>query len=487
MEFYEKLNLLMSITNTKNSSLAHYLKLDPSYISRLRRGERKFPNNIKYIDMIALYFTKMLKIESEKDSKVFKENIIQWLSDENDESIDSILIRYVNLGNEENKKNIMTETIDKSMIQKDFEVYFGIEGKREAALKFLNLVIAEEKPQTLLLFSDENLSWLIDDLNFFREWSILMHEVIEKGNEIEIIHTITRNFDEMLSAIRGWMPFYLTGHVKPYYYPKKRDGVFQRTLFVASNTAAIEATSVFYEIKNTANILTFDKKTIDALKREYLNYKALCKPLAEIFTEKTKIQYYMKLFEFEKTQRNTVFKSSYPSILTMPIELYNSISDKQTLNLPKDLIDIYEENILKLPETLNKYSFTDILESEILETKEDFSKNKSYNFLSGKDLYDSREELLLHLKNCIYLLENHPDYNLMLLTGENVRNYNFYLKEGVGLFVWDANDNGVVIYFDEENIVEAFWDYINYELKLDKLNKDVKEKVINTLKEKISF
>jgi hypothetical protein len=258
-------------------------------------------------------------------------------------------------------------------------------------------------------------------------------------------------------------------------------------LFVASNTAAIEATSVFYEIKNTANILTFDKKTIDALKREYLNYKALCKPLAEIFTEKTKIQYYMKLFEFEKTQRNTVFKSSYPSILTMPIELYNSISDKQTLNLPKDLIDIYEENILKLPETLNKYSFTDILESEILETKEDFSKNKSYNFLSGKDLYDSREELLLHLKNCIYLLENHPDYNLMLLTGENVRNYNFYLKEGVGLFVWDANDNGVVIYFDEENIVEAFWDYINYELKLDKLNKDVKEKVINTLKEKISF
>jgi len=105
MEFYEKLDLLMNITNTKNSSLAHYLKLDPSYISRLRRGERKFPNNIEYIDMIGLYFTKMLKIESEKDSKAFKENIIQWLSDENDESIDSILIRYVNLGNEENKKD----------------------------------------------------------------------------------------------------------------------------------------------------------------------------------------------------------------------------------------------------------------------------------------------------------------------------------------------------------------------------------------------
>jgi len=486
MEFYEKLDLLMNITNTKNSSLAHYLNLDPSYISRLRRGERKFPKNIEYIEMISSYFSKTLKVESEEERKAYREYITQWLRNDNDESVESLLIKYVDLENTNNQNYKKTETTDKVNKNNDFEVYFGIEGKRKAVLKFLNLVLLENKPQTLLLFSDENLSWLIEDISFFREWSVLMHKIIERGNQIDIIHTVTRNYDEMLSAIRGWMPFYLTGLVKPYYYPKKRDGVFQRTLFIAPNTMAIEATSVSYSIENNANILTFDKKAIEALKREYLDYKALCKPLAEIFTEKTNIQYYMRLFKFQKSEGNSIIKSLYPSISTIPKEVFNSISQNLATEFPKDLINIYDENIFKFPETLDKYSFIEVLDTNILsEFKNNFSQSKSFDFLSVKDLYNSREELILHLKNCIHLLENHANYNILLLNVEDNRNYNFYLKEGVGLFVWDPKNNGAIIYFDEENIVEAFWDYINYELKLNKLDKEVKELVIDTLKEKV--
>ena len=44
MKFSEKLNFLLNLTNTPNNMLAKHLSLDPSYISRLRRGERSVPS-----------------------------------------------------------------------------------------------------------------------------------------------------------------------------------------------------------------------------------------------------------------------------------------------------------------------------------------------------------------------------------------------------------------------------------------------------------
>ncbi|MDR7871024.1 MAG: hypothetical protein RIN55_09210 [Tissierellaceae bacterium] len=58
MEFNEKLDFLMNITKTSNSSLAHYLSLDASYISRLRSGKRQLPSNTNYVDKMASYFAK---------------------------------------------------------------------------------------------------------------------------------------------------------------------------------------------------------------------------------------------------------------------------------------------------------------------------------------------------------------------------------------------------------------------------------------------
>ena len=57
MNFNEKLDLLMSVTNTSNSSLAHRISLDASYISRLRRGLRKPPKNADYLLAMADCFS----------------------------------------------------------------------------------------------------------------------------------------------------------------------------------------------------------------------------------------------------------------------------------------------------------------------------------------------------------------------------------------------------------------------------------------------
>ena len=71
------------------------------------------------------------------------------------------------------------------------------------------------------------------DADYAQLWARLMVRVLTRGNRIKIIHTISRDLGEMLSAISQWMPLYMIGAIEPYFYPKKRDGIFKRTLFIA--------------------------------------------------------------------------------------------------------------------------------------------------------------------------------------------------------------------------------------------------------------
>ena len=117
--------------------------------------------------------------------------------------------------------------------------YFGIDGIRRAAIRFLGAVAASSKPQTLKLYSDQNLTWLSSDAEFVQKWSILMCLVLKNKNQIKIIHSIDRNFSEMLIGIEKWLPLYMSGMIEGYYCKNASDSRFCHTLFLAPETAAI--------------------------------------------------------------------------------------------------------------------------------------------------------------------------------------------------------------------------------------------------------
>ncbi len=111
--------------------------------------------------------------------------------------------------------------------------YYGPEGKRQAVLRFLAAVNEAPAPQNLLLFSEEAMDWLFEDAVFAKKWASLLIAPLLRGNRVRIIHTVSRNVGEMLEAVSKWIPVYMTNMIEPYYCPKPRDGVFQRTLFLA--------------------------------------------------------------------------------------------------------------------------------------------------------------------------------------------------------------------------------------------------------------
>ncbi|MDD2496218.1 MAG: transcriptional regulator, partial [Tissierellia bacterium] len=246
MQFYEKLDFLMNITNTSNSVLGQKIKLDPSYISRLRRGQRNALKDENIIASMAEYFANhcmadyQLKSVSDAlnnsktiiDFNELQPLIAKWLSNEKIsevKAVGSFMDNFIEINTDLKIPDKIVKTVKQKdtptiFPQGDISVYYGVEGKRQAAEFFLLEVMNMGTPQTLLLYSDESTDWMTADRDFAVKWAQLMIGVLSKGNKIKIIHTISRDLDEMLNAIQQWIPMYMTGLIEPYYYPKKRDG-----------------------------------------------------------------------------------------------------------------------------------------------------------------------------------------------------------------------------------------------------------------------
>jgi hypothetical protein len=114
VQFNEKLDFLMNITKTSNIALGQKVKLDASYISRLRRGRRSALKDISCIDSMAAYFARNCNEDYQRkaiadklrfstalaDGDSLSKHIAKWLTDEKkDEAtvIGSFLSGFTNI------------------------------------------------------------------------------------------------------------------------------------------------------------------------------------------------------------------------------------------------------------------------------------------------------------------------------------------------------------------------------------------------------
>ncbi len=392
------------------------------------------------------------------DEGRLSEYISQWLfaSGKND-----LLPEFVNIKNRQaNQSYAGLENAASEHLKNDTSFFYGIAGKRRAAFEFITEILAKDKPQTLLLFSDEPTEWMADDPEFAFQWGFLMSEFLSAGGRIKIIHTVSRNLDEMLRAISQWMPLYMTGLIEPYYYPKKRDGVFKQTLFIAPNISAVVSTSVGNTIDQAANVLFRDKKAVASFEREFREYLSLCKPLMRIFTEKDEEAYFETLLDFEKEQSASIMKTESLSLLTMPKNVADSIISRNAST--KRSFYEYREKRNELFETnLRSNSFTEIIKFHDVESVIKGRVKVSISDMKNSDtLFYTADEYISHLENLVYLLDTYKNFHVKFVGGESENNYEVYVKEDFGAIVAKTTAPPVMLAIGENNMNAALWDYL---------------------------
>jgi transcriptional regulator with XRE-family HTH domain len=198
--FSEKLNYIMTLTRTTNTEIADYLNVTQSLISRFRNGNRTPSNDSNYIMKISEYFEKKI-IENDLMDKI---NSIGF---EKDKSLSNTIYNWLN-SDSEIKTNLNLNLLD--------DYYYGDSGKRDAVLKFME-EISKNKVKTIYSYSDENMNWLTDK-NFQIKWKQYLISLLQSGTKIKIIHSLSRNYDELINAVTMWFPLYLARKYRTIFY-----------------------------------------------------------------------------------------------------------------------------------------------------------------------------------------------------------------------------------------------------------------------------
>ena len=239
--FSERLDKVMLLLDYSNNRLAADLNVDPSMVSRYRTGVYH-PNRNEQIKthLTELILDKAEKTGQTKDlanlcaadpAELSPEILSEWLygTDEtrNTEIAESFFHSIDNFIPEQNNSDLPLP--EHPSIQ-DAERYWGTFGLRDAVIRFLSE--AAREGGELLLYSDEPMDWMSGDPEFFALWASLMKTCLQKGIHIRIIHNFDRNGMEMVSAIRGWIPLYISGNIEPYIFRKTENARFHHTVFL---------------------------------------------------------------------------------------------------------------------------------------------------------------------------------------------------------------------------------------------------------------
>lgn len=488
MRFAEKLDLIMNITKTSNSTLARYTALDASHISRLRRGQRQLPQRENYLEAMADYFAKrcltenhhellkhVLGIEELPQDQARIARVVQrWLSQEssNGKTVAEFLGHMSKMTFKKEPLMQFDEVVAGPLLDDKIEVCYGVEGKRQAVIAFLSQVVSEPQPQTLYLYSDEDTGWQFGDAEFITRWAQLMVEVIKRGNRIKVIHTVSRDLDDMLTAIREWMPLHMTGAIESYYYPKKRDGVFKRTLFLAPKSAAVISTSVGNMSHEAANFLIRNKQAIAAVSQEYDNYLAMCRPLMRIYTAANKTSYFNTLLEFEKEPADIFIGTDSLSILTMPLRVAEQVVLRADSFSVAGTLDLFAARARQFERQLQGNRYTEIIKlPEITSIKNGRLRLAFSDFLYNQDVFYTANEYVQHLQNIIYLLQKYANFNICISRETKPVGYLTYVKEDVGAIIAKTTAPAVITALNESNLTAAFWDFLDNQINKVATNK----------------
>lgn len=482
--FAERFDALMSISGVSNSLLGRAVNMNGSHIGRLRSGARKLPKKHDYLTPMCCYLAEHIVKDyqiialqkltgigsaafSSTGSMAF--DLEQWLLEqENDTNAATgrLFSGFARLAAEQPTPTApVVDEVKEAYKPAPYYYYYGNAGKRKAVEQFFLMILAEEKPQTLLLFSDEDMAWLYEDVAFTKRWTELFTRVILKGNRVCVIHTIDRNMNELLEAVMKWVPIYMTGAVEPFYYPRLRDGVFQRTMFIAPMTAAILSSSVQQDTNGMLNLFITDKAALEALTMEYERYHTLCRPALRVFTGRDTDAFRKTLYSLSVAEGAACLVCALPPLFSLPESLAKELSEqtggKAFLSNWKKSVSVFRENIKTQSLDLA------ILDPQVaLLTLERLSPPMTELLGAGNLVYTQTQ----YLRNYEHLLKLEKKYeNLSVMTKDDLAsNTLLYVREDVGVVMAKVDVPMMAFVISEHNMVNAFWGYAEHLIRAGK-------------------
>lgn len=269
MDFHMRLDTLMHLVGMRNADFAKLVGVDPSYISRIRRGQR-MPADLPRLATNCAHLAAHLCIEREllaelgelvgvsditsghpewdpHDESNIAEIIEVWLKGSQIVQADMAklddLLTWLDETDLGTWLSIADESLEATTPPSPFaRFYYGVGGMRSAEIDFLKTA-ADTHARNLSLSSDTPFTLIPPDSRFIRQYERTLMRVLKTGCRINVFYSVERPLEDTIRSMRLWIPLYMTGQITPYYLKGVNNRLFFHMNYVC-DTCALSSEAV---------------------------------------------------------------------------------------------------------------------------------------------------------------------------------------------------------------------------------------------------
>ena len=322
-------------------------------------------------------------------------------------------------------------------------------------IRFLN--DAAREGGELLLYSDEPMDWMTGDRAYFALWASLMTKCVNNGVKIKIIHNVDRVDSEIIDAIRGWFPLYISGMIEPFVFQKDRTARFCHTVFLHTGSSCIHGFFPSGESDSRWYAYITDEKRLDLLEREYGAMLSASSPFLKVYHAADSAAY--RAYCMEKRGARTFLLSGLP-VYTMPEKLLTQIIDRAQISDP------LKQSVLGLYRGLRSW-FQELLRQETVHlilcpVRDAVQQQERLNF--ALDLVDlsidcTEDEYVAHISAVMDLVRSEKNFHLTLLPESPFRDIQIAMS-GDAVSVLRLNEPHAAFVFYNPTLTGSVSDYL---------------------------
>lgn len=456
MKFTDRLTQLLDLFGVSNSRLAQVLGVDPSLVSKWRNGSRYPARNAFYVrDMVHLFHQMYLEADpmiQHRLRRMLGETAVSHLA-ENDDSFKQQLLDWLDPAKEK-QTSLFKENIpykDEQILQMmqhlmtleaepadevetifnqgnsgnpgRFYLYEGAAGRRQAVIELLDQILAMEAPQELLLLSQEELYWMMEDHLFMREWNQKLTKVLQRGHRVTIIHHMDRKTDDLLEIMKYWIPLHLTGQVNSWYDPHYRSNLIKSTYFILRDHAAIFAADAHQAEDENLHTFYFKEPAVSQILEQ--NFRVLqntCVPLVEFYTGRKMEAYMEQILSLEEAPGTWIGWKNGLSSTCLSVSLYEELLRQAGVGQAarETRLKLQQQRLEAFRQQINHFSYIEILPLKLFNQ---LGRGKMHLLspLEGfmeEPLMMNDQQVTSLLESMIERLQQYPNYEIYLVNNQ---------------------------------------------------------------------
>lgn len=507
MEFYKKIDALLTLTSTTNAKIAAAINIDRSQISRMRTGARKRPRKNDIIRLIAKYFAKYCKdeyrlsalekltydyrVHAGVSEDLLETIIFEWLCTDEDiqkmSSTERFLYQVEQFSANDFEAQTDFEKVGRNGTEQSGEyiIYYGNSGKRQAALDFFNIALSAKAVQRLLVSSDEPDEWVFEDSSFTKLIENASRLCVESGIVSTQIYTLSQDLDFALYTVRQWIWGYNKGNISQYYYPMHRDKLYRHTLMVIPKVAALCSASLGFKTESYMTVLTRIPDVVESYTKEFYDLLSFCKPMTTVYTAETEEKLFERLESLQAESKESIFKFSSLPTHTMPKAIMEHISSRENSHIANKAYENYKRGFKSREKSLEKYKSLDIIKLAPIEQVRAGRVEIPHTDLFSSHTYFYTADLYKqHLQFIADELENNENYDVIISEASDMDSLSIC---GIGTntaIIVKSTEPFMVIEIDEPRFVCSFIEFLQDIAKKER-KKTSRQQTLENLKEYI--